>query len=190
MSKKKVKVEEISLSLIKPYWRNPRDNSKAIEVVKESIERYGFNVPLVLDKNHVIITGHSRFKALLQLKYEKALCIVSDMDEQKAKEYRIADNKTSEFAKWENDYLEQEIREIKGLGDFQIFFPDMDLSSFLEESVGQNIVPIDEVQIHKKEEALRSQFDEDREGVVIEILCPHCGEPIFMDKNELKDKLM
>lgn len=190
MSKKtQTKVEEISLSLIKPYWRNPRDNSKAIDVVRESIQRYGFNVPLVLDKNMVIITGHSRFKALLQLKYEKALCIISDMDEQKAKEYRIADNKTSEFAKWEQDFLEQEIREIGGLDDFQIFFPDVDLSSFLEDSVGQNIMPVNEIQIHKKDEALRSQFEDDREAGIIEILCPHCGEPIFMDKKELQDKL-
>jgi hypothetical protein len=190
MSNKKQKIEEVNLTLIKPYWRNPRDNSKAIDVVRESIQRYGFNVPLVLDKNHVIITGHSRFKALLQLKYEKALCIISDMDEQKAKEYRIADNKTSEFAKWENNYLEQEMREIKELDDFQIFFPDVDLSLFLEDSVGQNVVPVSEVQIHHKEEALRSQFENDREDAVIEILCPHCGEPIFMDKGELKDKLM
>lgn len=188
--KNKTKVEEIDLTLIKPYWRNPRDNSKAVDAVRESISRYGFNVPLVLDKNNVIITGHTRYKALLQLKYKTALCIVRDMDEQTAKEYRIADNKTSEFAEWQDDYLEQELREIKALEEFQIFFPEMDLSEFLKESVGQKITPIDAMQIHKKDEQLASQFSEDREGGIVEIPCPHCGEPIFMDKHELKDKLL
>ena len=190
MKKDKTKIEEIDLTLIKPYWRNPRDNSKAIDAVRESIERYGFNVPLVLDKNYVIITGHSRYKALLQLKYKTALCIVKDIDDQLAKEYRIADNKTSEFAHWENDFLEQELREIKALDNFQVFFPDIDLSDFLKESVGQNVIPIDAIEIHKKDQKLHSQFSDDREEAVIEIPCPHCGEPIFMDKNELKDKLM
>ena len=60
MKNKKNKIEEVALARIKPYWRNPRNNSKSIEVVRQSIEKYGFNVPLVVDKNFVIITGHSR----------------------------------------------------------------------------------------------------------------------------------
>jgi len=190
MKNKKNKVEEIALARIKPYWRNPRNNSKSIDVVRQSIEKYGFNVPLVVDKNYVLITGHSRYKALIQLKYETALCIISDMDEQMAKEYRIADNKTSEFATWEMDMLEQELREIKERENLQAFFPEIDLESFLENSVGQNIVPIDSIQIHKKDEALSKQFDDDGTDKIVEIPCPHCGEPIFLDKYELKDKLL
>lgn len=63
-----MKVNKIKLQLIKPYWRNPRINDGVLESLKESIIKFGFKVPLVLDKNNVIITGHSRYKVLLQLK--------------------------------------------------------------------------------------------------------------------------
>ena len=189
MTKKMQKIEEINMAIIKPYWRNPRNNDKAIEVVRKSIERYGFNVPLVLDQNHVIITGHSRFKALIQLGYKKVPCVISDMDEQKAKEYRIADNKTSEFASWEMDSLNQELREIKDTEAFQAFYPEIDLEGFLNNNSGQNITPITVNQIAKKTTQLKNQFENDREESVIEILCPHCLEAILMDKHELKDKI-
>ena len=57
----------LKLNDIKPYWRNPRKNEKAVEAVKQSIQDYGFNQPILLDSKKVIIAGHTRYKALLEL---------------------------------------------------------------------------------------------------------------------------
>lgn len=188
---KKNNIEEIDLMRIKPYWRNPRDNSKSIDALKKSITKYGFNVPLVVDKNYVLITGHARYKALLQLKFKKVTCIITDMSEQDAKEYRIADNKLSEFAVWDNDLLEQELREIKAIDGMQDFFPDMDLETFFSQSGGQKITPIDGIEIHRQEDKLNSAYDGDgnNDRTIVEIPCPHCGAPIYLDRKELEDKL-
>jgi site-specific DNA-methyltransferase (adenine-specific) len=185
------KIEEVALVKIKPYWRNARDNSATIDALKKSITQYGFNVPLVVDKNYVLITGHARYKALLQLKYEKVTCIITDLNEQKVKEYRIADNKLSELANWDTELLEQELREIKDIDGMQDFFPDLDLNSFFNESVGQKITPIDSIEVHKQEGKLKGQFDEagNNNRTIVEIPCPHCGEPIYLDRGELEDKL-
>jgi ParB-like chromosome segregation protein Spo0J len=106
-----VKITNVKTDTIKPYWRNPRNNAGAVEEVKRSIEKYGFNVPLVLDKDNIIITGHTRYKAMLQLGAKEVPCVYADIDKKKAKEYRIADNKLSELAKWDADLLKTEMRE-------------------------------------------------------------------------------
>jgi ParB-like chromosome segregation protein Spo0J len=93
-------VKTLSLKSIKPYWRNPRDNREAVEKVKKSIEEYGYNQFIAVDRSHVIIAGHTRFLALQALGWKKAPVMVLDLDEKKAKAYRIIDNKTNEFATW------------------------------------------------------------------------------------------
>ena len=60
-----MQIVQIPINDIKPYWRNPRDNTNAIEAVKQSIQTYGFNTPLIIDKENVIIAGHTRYKALM-----------------------------------------------------------------------------------------------------------------------------
>ena len=63
-----MRIETKKLETIKPYWRNPRKSENTIEELKKSIIKFGFKVPLVVDEEGVIITGHARYKALLQLK--------------------------------------------------------------------------------------------------------------------------
>ena len=123
----KVQVQNVPIGQIKPYWRNPRRNQKTVAALKASIEKYGFNVPLVLDANYVIITGHARYKALMQMGWEDIPCIISPMNEQQAKEYRIADNKTSEISEWDKQQLESEIREIGNLQFLNEFFAGDDI---------------------------------------------------------------
>ncbi len=106
-----MKIVDVKTGDIKPYWRNPRNNAGAVEEVKRSIEKYGFNVPLVLDRDGVIIAGHTRYKAMLQIGAKKIPSVYVDMDKKKAKEYRIADNKVSELASWDKDMLKAEMRE-------------------------------------------------------------------------------
>lgn len=115
-------IQNIAIDKIIPYWNNVRNNSKAIKPVEESIKKFGFNQPLVVDKNLEIIVGHTRYFALLNLGYKEVPCIVADLDEEKARQYRIADNKTSEFASWDEDKLIRELRTMNVPADMQDFF--------------------------------------------------------------------
>lgn len=100
----------VSPKSISPYKRNPRDNSKAIESVAESISDFGFNQPIVVDKNRVIIVGHTRHAAALLLDLSKVPIMVADhLTRTQVKAYRIADNRTNENSFWLEDELAQEL---------------------------------------------------------------------------------
>lgn len=116
-----MEVLNIPLKDIKPYEKNPRDNSKAVEYVKKSIEEFGWQQPLVLDKDNVIIVGHTRYKAAQELGYETVPCVIaSELTEAQAKAYRLADNKTSDFSIWDNKILLEELDELAEI-DANIF---------------------------------------------------------------------
>lgn len=107
---------------IKPYFNNPRDNSKAVGPTAKSIEKFGFTKPIIVDQNMVIIAGHTRYLAAFQLGMEEVPVIVSDMDEEKAKEYRIIDNKIAEKSSFDENQLVDELRNLKVPEDMQDFF--------------------------------------------------------------------
>lgn len=181
-----MKVQNIPLDDVKPYWRNPRKNEGAVEAVKKSIQDYGFNQPLILDAKKVIIAGHTRYKALLELGYKDAPCVIVDLPPAKAKEYRIADNKTSELSEWDMDALIPELREIEGVASMQVFFPDLDLQSLLEDTA--TVAAVTTAEIEKQQEKMENRFEEHSnavQGQYVEILCPHCGEAFFLDRAEL-----
>lgn len=93
-----------------PYENNPRKNDNAVPYVKESIKRYGFKVPIIIDKNNVIVAGHTRYLASIELGLEELPCIVADdLTEEEIKEFRLVDNKTNEFASWDMELLEIEL---------------------------------------------------------------------------------
>lgn len=117
-----MEVQNIAIERIIPYWNNARNNSKAIKPVEESIKKFGFNQPIVVDKNLEIICGHTRYFALMNLGYKEVPCIVVDLNEEKARQYRIADNKTSEFATWDEDKLIRELRTMNVPMEMQDFF--------------------------------------------------------------------
>jgi DNA modification methylase len=105
---------------IKPYENNPRFNESAVEIVAKSIREFGFKVPIVLDEHDVIVTGHTRHKAALKLGLKEVPCIVAkDLDDDQIKAFRLADNKTAEYAQWDIEKLNQELRELQLL-DFDM----------------------------------------------------------------------
>lgn len=117
MKQPELKIVYLPIEKIKPYKNNPRDNSKAIKKVAASIDENGFRQPLVLDKNNVIITGHTRFEAAKTLGLEKLPCIIAaDMSKEKVKAYRIADNKVAEYSTWNDSLLASEMEALKELG--------------------------------------------------------------------------
>lgn len=185
--KNNINITNLKLNEIKPYWRNPRKNEKAIEAVKQSIKDYGFNQPILVDAKKVIIAGHTRYKALLELGYSEAPCIVLDLSAAKAKEYRIADNKTSELAEWDMTALIPELREIENLENMQVFFEDFNLDSLLKET--STISDVTSAQVEKQFNALESKFEnasEHTQNQYVPMICPNCGESFYLDKSEVQ----
>lgn len=108
----------MDINNIKPYENNPRYNEQAVEVVKESIKQCTYIAPIVIDEDNIILAGHTRHKALIDLGYTGVEVIqVTGLTKTQKKKYRLLDNKTNELAEWNFDLLEQEL---EGL-DFQGF---------------------------------------------------------------------
>ena len=103
----------ININEIIPYEHNPRKNDDAVEAVANSIKNFGFKSPIVVDKNMVIVNGHTRLKAsqLLGLTMVPVI-IASDLTEEQCRALRLADNKTAEIAKWDKKLLQQELESI------------------------------------------------------------------------------
>lgn len=98
---------------VKPYEKNPRNNNAAVPGVMASIKEFGFKVPCVIDKDGVLITGHTRLKAAKKLGIKEIPCVIADdLTEAQIKAYRLADNKVSEVATWDDDLLKGELDDI------------------------------------------------------------------------------
>ena len=121
---KKIEIKYIDINDIKPYENNPRKNDEAVDYVVNSIREFGFKNPIVLDKNNVIINGHTRYKASKKLKLKQVPCIYADdLTEEQIKAFRIADNKVSEFSEWDFSKLDLELEDINlDMEDFGIEF--------------------------------------------------------------------
>jgi len=123
---KEINIVYKKLSELKPYENNPRINDASVDAVANSIEEFGFKVPMVIDKDGVIITGHTRYKAAQKLGLEEVPTILADdLNDEQIKAYRIADNKVGENSEWEFTKLKKELDAIKDL-DMTDFNIDMD----------------------------------------------------------------
>lgn len=110
-----------------PYEKNPRKNDKAVKYVAESIKNFGFQSPIIVDKDNVIICGHTRLKAAIKLNMKEVPVVVAEnLSEEQVKAFRLADNKVAEKADWDFDLLDAEINEIFDIdmGDFGFEFEE------------------------------------------------------------------
>jgi len=106
-------MQYLEIDKIVPYARNPRKNQD-IDKVASSIKEYGFQQPLVLDKDNIIIVGHTRFSAAKKLGLKKIPCLIADkLTNAQVKAYRIADNRVAEESKWDNELLNLELIELQ-----------------------------------------------------------------------------
>ena len=104
----------LNLNDIKPYKDNPRKNDLSLPKVKKSIETFGFNQPILIDKEKIIITGHTRYKAAQSLDLKQVPCImVEDLSENEIKAYRIADNKVGQDSTWDVALLKEELKKLR-----------------------------------------------------------------------------
>lgn len=110
---------------VHPYLNNPRINEAAIDKVAASIREFGFRQPIVVDKDNVIIAGHTRLQAALRLGMKEIPVVVAeDLTDEQVRAYRLADNKTAEFAEWDFAKLDEELSEILDI-DMEEFGFDM-----------------------------------------------------------------
>lgn len=108
-----MKVQQIKITDIQPYEKNPRKNDRAVDTVAQSIELYGFQQPIVVDSNNVIIVGHTRFRAAKKLNFtEVPVLVAEDLTREQAQAYRLMDNRSNENARWDEDLLFQELEEL------------------------------------------------------------------------------
>ena len=109
-------IQEVEVEKIRPYERNAKTHTgKQVDQIASSIRQFGFRQPIVLDKNGVIIIGHGRYQAAMQLKMKTVPCVrAEDLTEEQVAALRIADNKLNE-SDWDMDNLEKELAEIQDI---------------------------------------------------------------------------
>lgn len=121
-----MEIQQISIKKIKPYGKNPRKNDAAVEKVANSIREFGFQQPIVVDKDMVVIVGHTRLKAAQSLEMDKVPVVIADnLTDEQARAYRLADNKTNELAEWDLELLNEEIAALEDSFNMDDFGFDM-----------------------------------------------------------------
>lgn len=130
-----LRVSYKNIDEIIPYKNNPRKNDNAVEYVKNSIKDFGFKVPIVIDEDNIVVAGHTRLKAAKELNLDRIPCIVADdLTEEQIKAFRLADNKVSEFSKWDFDLLNSELDELDIDSELYGFFEDDEFDiSYIDE---------------------------------------------------------
>ena len=127
-----MEIKMVPLSAITPYENNPRRNADAVKYVRKSIEQFGFKVPMVLDAQNVIVCGHTRYLAAQEIGMEEVPCVYADdLSEEQIKAFRLADNKTAEFAEWDTELLSLELGDITDI-DMSEFGFDLDYDGYEE----------------------------------------------------------
>lgn len=121
---KELQITLVDVNKIIPYWRNPRRNDKTVDWLCQILPVYGFNVPIVLDKQNVIVKGHARLKAAKKLGMAQVPCIYSENDDETNKADRIADNKIQEMSFWDIAKQEIEFGRIGKLKFEKLFHPE------------------------------------------------------------------
>ncbi|QGZ16651.1 ParB-like nuclease domain protein [Microbacterium phage Dewdrop] len=119
----------VPIDAIQPYENNPRRiGQDAIDAVATSLQLFGWQQPIVVDKDNVIVVGHTRRLAALQLGMDEVPILVTNLPEEKIKEYRLVDNRTGEMSGWDHNALVMELREFEE-SLLQAFFPEIDLEA-------------------------------------------------------------
>lgn len=173
---------EMRLDEIYPYQNNPRKNDDAVNAVALSISSFGFKVPIVVDKDNVIIAGHTRLKAAKKLGLSTVPVVrADDLTEDQVRAFRLADNKVSELSEWDWGLLE---------GELAACDMDMSLFGFDTESIKKDIDKTEREQRGDHAEGPEGGYEHSEDG--------YDGEPRFNviivclsdnDREWLKEKL-
>ena len=155
-----------------PYENNPRLNDEAVQYVKNSIKEFGFKVPIVIDKDNVIIAGHTRIKASKELGIKDIPCIIADdLTEEQVKAFRLADNKVAEKSLWDYSKLDEELDSILDI--------DMSMFDFNQSDIDWNDI----------EEISEETYQEPSHKMLECPMCHHIDRDIHFKKvNGVEDE--
>lgn len=131
------KIVERNINELHPH-SGAHNTSGAINMLQESLLKYGFQQPIVIDKDDNIASGNGIYEAAKLLGIEKVPCIsVEYLSDEEVAQYRIADNKTAEFARWNEDKLKKEISYLQSPNELQFCFDDD-----LQKMIASNPIPV------------------------------------------------
>ena len=151
-------IKVVPIKSIKPYENNPRNNDDAVEAVANSIKEFGWQQPIVVDKDNVIIVGHTRYKAAKRLKLDEVPITVADkLTPEQVKAYRLADNKVGELADWDDNLLNAELIGIDGL-DMSDFGFDINEDAFIDEESKEAVEDDFEEEVPEEPKSKRGQI--------------------------------
>lgn len=173
-------IENMCIDKVKPYLKNPRKISdNAIDKVAASINEFGFRQPIIVDKDMVIVAGHTRLLAAKKLGLaEVPVHIADNLTAKQIKAYRLADNKVAEFSKWDDGILDSELNELLDL--------DFDMTAFGFELPDLEVEEEEEAQVEESSEPITKNGDVWILGNH-RIICGDSTDPLTVDKL-LQDK--
>ena len=188
------KIEQRRINEIKPYIRNPRRNEKTVELLCKLIPKVGFNVPIVVDEQGVIVKGHARYGAAIRLGMETVPCIVTHADPEAIKADRITDNKISEFSEWMSDEVLEEIESIKTDIDFsELGFPVVSFDDMPQMPLKGSESPVEGfygdlggVNGVNGVNPAKGQEMPKMAKKYYKCVCPDCGHVMFLEESRLK----
>lgn len=138
---RQLKIEYLETDKLIPYINNPRINDNAVDAVAGSIAEFGFKNPIIVDRNNVIIAGHTRLLAARKLGLDQVPVIrAEDLTEKQVKAFRIADNKTAELSEWDDELLAMEL---EGLEDMFTGFSDDEIDALLNQDGPAGVIEDD-----------------------------------------------
>lgn len=173
-----MKIEELKLSEIVPYENNPRRNDGAVDAVAESIREFGWRNPILIDKQNVIISGHTRWRAAKKLGLETVPIVrIEDLTEEQIKAFRLADNKTSEQGDWDLEALSECLSNLDGMdlsrfGFIASEYEEPDYSDYFSES--------EKKAAGNEREGVKAEREDDL------LTCPHCNSSFARNAAETR----
>lgn len=182
-----MEVQLVSIDTPKPYESNPRNNEKAVAKVADSLRAFGWQQPVVVDEDMVVLAGHTRLLAAKSLGYTQVpIKVAAGLDDAQKVSYRIADNKTSEFATWDKELLAQEFQLLAEL-DADMSETGYDLDEIAR--INEELLAFEGMDEELEEEEIEIELDQEPQSHVKMVLLylDQQSEPRFRDQC---DKIM
>ena len=131
-----MKIVYKNIETLHPYENNPRKNDDAVEALAQAIQKFGWKQPIVIDKDNVIVAGHTRYKAAKRLQLQTIPCVIADdLTDEEVRAYRLADNKIAELSGWDFEKLSEELDSIINIDMTNFGFDN--LSGLSEEIIAE-----------------------------------------------------